>query len=118
MLIADGPTVVEFLLFNMLLPFLGALVFFGSLAAIGKWLAPKITRAWRRSIVRNWLISLSGGMLSIYAGLIGNGFVVLFCLPLTRVPEGSGIKPMKRPLVFALVGAVSGASGGKALADP
>jgi hypothetical protein len=80
--------------------------------------------AWRRSgprrYLRAWWLSrpkMSQARAVLLIGLIGNGLVVLFCLPLLSVPPGSGVKPMTLPLLFILVAAVTFASARKAVFD-
>jgi hypothetical protein len=89
-----------------------------------KYVGRPVAGAWRTSApgryLREWWLSrpaMSQARAVLLIGLIGNGLVVLFCLPLLSVRPGSGVKPMTLPLLFILVAAVTFASARKAVFD-
>jgi hypothetical protein len=52
-------------------------------------------------------MAMSKASLCFLIAVAGNALEVLVCLPLTRVPYGSGIKPMTLPLLFIVIAAAS-----------
>jgi hypothetical protein len=107
-------TALEFIVGHLILPALGAFVVFFSLGWLGKTIGtvviPPVKSWWLKSDVRIRYRALSRGSLLFLVGLGGNLLVALLCLPLLRVPVGSGIKPMALPLLFVIIAGVTGSA--------
>jgi hypothetical protein len=77
------------------------------LGRAGQFLRPKLAAAWRNSGLRARYLILSKAQLVFAVGLAGNLLVVLLCLPLLRIPEGTAIKPMALPALMVGINAGS-----------
>ena len=104
-------TAIEFIVGHFLLPMLGvfvvAFIFGGIGKAARKFVVPHVEHWWMNSTLRVLYHALSRGQLLFLVGLGGNLAVVVFCLPLLRIPAGSAIKPMALPFLFVVIASVT-----------
>jgi hypothetical protein len=116
MILAEAPDFGD-IVWMMVEHTLICLVVVAIIVSIVRTVRPPLARVWQRSLVRQHLRAwwqtrppMSKARAALTAGLIGNALVILFCVPLLRVPPGSGVKPMALPLFFIIIAAVTWAS--------
>lgn len=93
---------LDFLLYNLILPTLACFAVGWVLAKIATGMRPYLSRWWQASWLRARYCALSKAQLMFAVAVLSNLLAAYLCVPLVLVPLGSGIKPMGL-ILFSLV---------------